>query len=90
VAPNVLDHNFDVDSPNKTWTADISYVWTFEGWPYLAIIMDLHSRRIVGWAMDKRMKKDLALNALPMAYWQRKPDKGLFAPLRSWKPVCVP
>jgi transposase InsO family protein len=77
VAPNVLDRNFDVDSPNKTWTADISYVWTFEGWLYLAIIMDLHSRKIVGWAMDKRMKKDLALNALSMAYWQRKPDKGL-------------
>jgi transposase InsO family protein len=77
VAPNVLDRNFDVDSPNKTWTADIGYVWTFEGWLYLAIIMDLHSRKIVGWAMDKRVKKDLALNALSMAFWQRKPDKGL-------------
>jgi transposase InsO family protein len=77
VAPNVLDRNFDVDTPNKVWTADISYVWTFEGWLYLAIIMDLHSRQIVGWAMDKRMKKDLALNALSMAYWQRKPDKKL-------------
>jgi len=77
VAPNVLDRNFDVDMPNKVWTADISYVWTFEGWLYLAIIMDLYSRQIVGWAMDKRMKKDLALNALSMAYWQRKPVKGL-------------
>jgi transposase InsO family protein len=77
VAPNVLDRNFDVDTPNKVWTADISYVWTFEGWLYLAIIMDLYSRQIVGWAMDKRMKKDLALNALSMAFWQRKPDKGL-------------
>jgi transposase InsO family protein len=77
VANNVLDRNFDVDTPNKVWTADISYVWTFEGWLYLAIIMDLYSRQIVGWAMDKRMKKDLTLNALSMAYWQRKPDKGL-------------
>jgi transposase InsO family protein len=77
VAPNVLDRNFDVDTPNKVWTADISYVWTFEGWLYLAIIMDLYSRQIVGWAMDKRMKKDLALNALSMAYWQRKPDRGV-------------
>ena len=77
VAPNVLDRNFDVDTPNKVWTADISYVWTFEGWLYLAIVMDLHSRQIVGWAMDKRMKKDLVLNALSMAYWQRKPDNGL-------------
>ena len=77
VAPNVLDRNFDVDTPNKVWTADISYVWTFEGWLYLAIIMDLYSRQIVGWAMDKRMKKELALSALSMAYWQRKPAQGL-------------
>jgi transposase InsO family protein len=77
VAPNVLNRDFDVDAPNKVWTADISYVWTFEGWLYLAIIMDLYSRQIVGWAMDKRMKKQLALDALAMAYWQRKPLKGL-------------
>lgn len=77
VVANVLNRNFDVDAPNKVWTADISYVWTFEGWMYLAIIMDLCSRQIVEWAMDKRMKKQLALNALIMAYWQRKPSKGL-------------
>ncbi len=77
VAPNVLDRNFDVDAANKVWTADISYVWTFEGWLYLAVIMDLHSRQIVGWAMDKRMKKQLALDALAMAYWQRKPGQDL-------------
>jgi transposase InsO family protein len=77
VAPNVLDRNFDVDTANTVWTADISYVWTFEGWLYLAIIMDLFSRQIVGWAMDKRMKKQLTLNALAMAYWQRKPAQGL-------------
>jgi transposase InsO family protein len=77
VAPNVLNRNFDVDAPNKVWTADITYVWTFEGWLYLAVIMDLHSRQIVGWAMDKRMKKQLVLDALAMAYWQRKPPKGL-------------
>jgi putative transposase len=77
VAPNVLDRNFDVDVANKVWTADISYVWTFEGWLYLAIVMDLYSRQIIGWAMDKRMKKQLALNALAMAYWRRKPDAGL-------------
>ena len=77
VAPNVLNRDFNVDAPNKVWTADISYVWTFEGWLYLAIIMDLYSRQIVGWAMHKRMKKQLALDALAMAYWQRKPSKGL-------------
>ena len=77
VAANVLNRNFQVDQPNKVWTADISYVWTFEGWLYLAVVMDLHSRRIVGWAMDKRMKKNLVLDALAMAYWQRKPANGL-------------
>jgi len=77
VAPNVLNRNFDVNAPNKVWTADITYVWTFEGWLYLAIIMDLYSRQIVGWAMHKRMHRQLVLDALAMAYWQRKPSKGL-------------
>jgi putative transposase len=77
VAPNVLNRNFDIDAPNKVWTADITYVWTFEGWLYLSIIMDLYSRQIVGWAMNKRMHKQLVLDALAMAYWQRKPSKGL-------------
>jgi putative transposase len=77
VASNVLNRNFDVATPNKVWTADISYVWTLEGWLYLAIIMDLYSRQIVGWAMDKRMKKQLALDALAMAYFRRKPAPGL-------------
>jgi transposase InsO family protein len=77
IAPNVLDRKFDVPAPDTVWTADISYVWTLEGWLYLAVVMDLFSRRIVGWAMDKRMKTDLALNALAMAYWHRKPPKGL-------------
>jgi transposase InsO family protein len=76
-APNVLDRQFDVQTPDSVWTADISYVWTLEGWLYLAVVMDLYSRRIVGWAMDKRMKTDLVLNALAMAYWHRKPPKGL-------------
>lgn len=77
VAPNILNRQFDVKAPNKVWTADISYVWTFEGWLYLAVVMDLYSRQIVGWAMNKRMKKQLVLDALAMAYWQRKPPKGL-------------
>ena len=77
VAANVLNRKFDVQVPDSVWTADISYVWTLEGWLYLAVVMDLYSRRIVGWAMDKRMKTDLVLNALTMAYWHRKPPKGL-------------
>ncbi len=56
VAPNILDRKFDVVVPDKVWTADITYVWTFEGWMYLAVVMDLYSRQIVGWAMNERMK----------------------------------
>ena len=77
IAPNVLNRQFDVQTPNTVWTADISYVWTLEGWLYLAVVMDLYSRQIVGWAMDKRMKTQLPLDALAMAYWQRKPPQGL-------------
>lgn len=77
VAANILDRNFDVDTPNRVWTADISYVWTYEGWLYLAIVMNLYSRQIVGWAVDKLMKKQLVLDGLSMTYWQRKPPKGL-------------
>ena len=77
VAANVLDRKFDVCEPNKVWTADISYVWTLDGWLYLAVVMDLFSRQIVGWAIDKRIKKQLTLNALAMAYWRRKPHQGL-------------
>jgi transposase InsO family protein len=77
VASNILNRNFDVAAPNKVWTADISYVWTFEGWLYLAVVMDLFSRQIVGWAMDKRIKKQLTIDALAMAYFRRRPDPGL-------------
>jgi len=77
VAPNLLERQFDVATPNKVWTTDITYIWTFEGWYYLAIVMDLFSRQIVGWAMDKRMKTQLVKNALTMAYWRRKPQPGL-------------
>jgi transposase InsO family protein len=77
VAPNLLNRKFDVDEPNRFWTTDITYVWTFEGWLYLAVVLDLYSRQIVGWSMDKRMKKQLALDALAMAYWRRKPLPGL-------------
>ena len=77
VAANVLDRKFDVAEANRVWACDITYVWTLEGWLYLAAVMDLFSRQIVGWAMDKRMKNELTLDALAMAYWRRKPPKGL-------------
>ena len=77
VAPNRLDRQFEVAMPNQVWTTDITYVWTLEGWLYLAVVMDLYSRQIVGWAMDERMKVQLVINALTMAYWRRKPSEGL-------------
>ena len=77
VAASLLNREFDAGTPNSVWTADITYVWTFEGWMCLAVVMDLYSRQVVGWAIDKRMKKQLTLNALAMAYWRRKSDQGL-------------
>jgi transposase InsO family protein len=77
VAANLLDRRFDAPEPNAVWAVDISYVWTLEGWLYLAVVMDLYSRQIVGWAVDKRIKKQLTLDALTMAYWRRKPEPGL-------------
>jgi len=63
VAANWLDGDFVAAAPNQKWAGDITYVWTSEGWLYLAVILDLHSRRIVGWAVSDRMKKDLAIRA---------------------------
>ena len=77
IAPNLLDRQFATDIPNTVWTADITYIWTLEGWLYLAVVMDLFNRQIVGWAMDKRMKAQLVIDAVTMAYWRRKPSPGL-------------
>ena len=77
VAQNLLDWQFDVSQPNTVYTTDITYIWTLEGWLYLAVVMDLYSRQIVGWALDKRMESRLVIDALAMAYWRRKPAAGL-------------
>jgi putative transposase len=77
VAANLLDQDFGCDSPDQKWGADISYIWTAEGWLYLAIVLDLYSRRIVGWATSDRLKKDLALKALRRAIALRSPLPGL-------------
>jgi putative transposase len=76
IAPNLLDGDFAADMPNRKWAGDISYIWTSEGWLYLAVILDLHSRRVVGWAVSDRMKQDLAIRALDMAVNLRRPPKG--------------
>jgi len=77
VAPNLLNRNFDVDRPNTVWCSDITYLWTMEGWLYLAVIIDLFSRKVVGWAISNHMKASLVMEALSMAYLRRKPPRGL-------------
>ncbi|WP_088509277.1 IS3 family transposase [Burkholderia ubonensis] len=77
VAPNLLDRRFDGWQPNQAWVSDITFVRTGEGWLYLAAILDLASRRIVGWSMSERINADLVCQALRSACWQRKPPPGL-------------
>ena len=77
VAENILDRKFTVDKPNQAWVGDITYVWTAEGWLYLATVIDLFSRRVVGWSMNSRMNASLVNEALLSAIWSRKPSKGL-------------
>jgi transposase InsO family protein len=77
IAPNLLDQDFVCDRPDQKWGADISYIWTVEGWLYLAIVLDLCSRKIVGWATSDRLKKDLATTALSRAIAIRQPKPGL-------------
>jgi putative transposase len=77
VAPNLLDQDFDATRPNEKWAADISYVWTREGWLYLAVVIDLFARRVVGWAVSDRLPRDLALQALRKALVMRRPPAGL-------------
>ena len=73
VAENHLDRNFSPDAPNRAWVSDITYVRTYEGFLYLATVLDLFSRRIVGWSMDKTIDRHLVLHALLMAVWKRQP-----------------
>ncbi len=77
VAQNLLSRQFTADAPNRKWTADITYVWTREGWLYLAVVLDLFSRRVVGWARSATLERSLVLSALAMALASRKPAVGL-------------
>lgn len=77
VAPNLLDQDFAATRPDEKWGADISYVWTREGWLYLAVVIDLFARRVVGWATSDRLHRDLALTALRKALVMRRPAAGL-------------
>lgn len=77
VAENTLNREFSVAQPNRVWAGDISYVWTAQGWLYLAVVLDLYSRAVIGWAMGERLTAELATQALTMALWRRKPAGAL-------------
>ena len=77
VFENLLNREFEVAQPDQVYAADMTYVWTQEGWLYLAIVIDLCSRRVVGWSMSSRMKAKLVCDALQMALWRRRPKVGL-------------
>lgn len=77
VYENVLNRQFSVSEPDRVYVSDITYLWTQEGWLYLAVVIDLYSRRVVGWSMSSRMKAGLVTDALRMAVWQRQPKPGL-------------
>lgn len=77
VAPNLLDRHFTPAAPNQAWTADLTYIWTDEGWLYLAVVLDLFNREIVGWSIKPRMTADIVIDALTMAWFRRRPAPGL-------------
>jgi transposase InsO family protein len=77
VAKNLLEQDFTAERPNQKWAGDITYLWTDEGWVYLAVILDLFSRQVIGWAMSDRMTATLVCDALQMALWRRKMPKGV-------------
>lgn len=77
VAPNLLGQDFTAAAPNHKWVGDITYLWTDQGWLYLAVVIDLYSRLVVGWAMAERMTADLVCDALQMALWRRRLPRGV-------------
>lgn len=77
VAENLLQRDFTPSGPNEVWTSDITYLWTDEGWLYLAIVLDLFNREVVGWSLKPRMTADLVTEALTMAWFRRQPPPGL-------------
>lgn len=77
VFENLLQRQFDVAEPDTVYASDVTYVWTQEGWLYLAVVIDLCTRKVVGWSMSSRMKAQLVCDALKMAIWQRRPKAGL-------------
>ena len=77
IAGNLLDRNLAPAAPNQVWTSDITYLWTDEGWLYLAIVLDLFNREVVGWSLKPRMTTDIVADALTMAWFRKRPTPGL-------------
>lgn len=77
ICDNLLDRKFQPESSNQVWTTDITYIWTAQGWLYLAIVVDLFSRKIIGWSVQDHMRTSLCQEALTMAWWRRKRPKGV-------------
>ena len=77
ISPNLLQRQFDLDQPDHAWVTDITYIRTWQGWLYLAVVIDLFSRKVVGWSMKPTLAKELAVDALLMAVWRRKPTSSV-------------
>jgi transposase InsO family protein len=77
VAPNLLEQNFTADAPDQKWVSDMTTIWTEEGWLYLAVVLELYSRRVIGWAINERMTAALVCDALMMALWRHRMPKGV-------------
>jgi putative transposase len=77
VAPNLLNRDFSASAPNQKWVSDLTYVWTDEGWMYLAVVIDLYSRAVIGWSIQSTMTKQLVCDALMMALWRRGFPRGV-------------
>jgi putative transposase len=96
ISPNRLNREFTVSAPNQVWVTDITYIRTWQGWLYLAVVVDLYARKVVGWSMKPTLSRELALDALLMAVWRRKPaqsvlvhsDQGSQYGSDDWKRFC--
>lgn len=97
IAGNHLDRDFEADAPNRKWTCDLTYLWTEEGWLFLAVVIDLYSRKVVGWSMAEHLRSELAEDALSMALARRKPagkllhhsDRGVQYACRSYRELLA-
>lgn len=97
IAPNRLNREFTVEAPDRAWVTDITYLRTWQGWLYLAVVLDLHSRKVIGWSMKPTLARELVLDALLMALWRRKPrnsvivhsDQGSQYGSDDWRRFCL-